>query len=211
VNYGPTVQAYATTYESEIAFAQSHPAVVATVSKYKTQVLNAQTFAPELAVIQAHQALFTKLITYPSPSAIPSKLVDQAIAAAGGGAKGLGVLTTIDGNRAAIEGVISVAPVLEKLKPYSAQLTALSKVPPQVFPYLQAHGAAVQKAAADAPGQWKDWYWLCFGGAVFFLLTIPLLRGRWSPVAARRDEEEHEAITRAELAELEAAPSRTSP
>ena len=46
---------------------------------------------------------------------------------------------------------------------------------------------------------------------MFFLLTIPLLRGRWSPVAARRDEEEHEAITRAELAELEAAPSRTSP
>ena len=211
VNYGPTVQAYATTYKSEIAFAQSHPAVVATVSKYKTQVLNAQTFAPELAVIQAHQALFTKLIAYPSPSAIPPNLVDQAIAAAGGGAKGLGVLTTIDGNRAAIEGVISVAPVLEKLKPYSAQLTALSKVPPQVFPYLQAHGAAVQKAAADSPGQWKDWYWLCFGGAVFFLLTIPLLRGRWSPVAARRDEEAHEAITRAELAELEAAPSHTSP
>src|SRR5580692_1057337 len=211
VNYGPTVQAYATTYKSEIAFAQSHPAVVATVSKYKTQVLNAQTFAAELAVIQAHQALFTKLIAYPSPSAIPPKLVDQAIAAAGGGAKGLAILTTIDGNRAAIEGVISVAPVLEKLKPYSAQLTALSKVPPQVFPYLQAHGAAVQKAAADAPGQWKDWYWLCFGGAVFFLLTIPLLRGRWSPVAARRDEEEHEAITRAELAELEAAPSHTSP
>jgi len=211
VDYGPTVQAYATTYKSEIAFAQSHPAVVATVSKYKTQVLNAQTFAPELAVIQAHQALFAKLIAYPSPAAIPPKLIDQAIAAAGGGAKGLAILTTIDGNRAAIEGVISVAPVLEKLKPYSAQLTALSKVPPQVFPYLQAHGAAVQKAAADAPGQWKDWYWLCFGGAVFFLLTIPLLRGRWSPVAARRDEEEHEAITRAELAELEAAPSHTSP
>ena len=211
VNYGPTVQAYATTYKSEIAFAQSHPAVVATVAKYKTQVLNSQTFAPELAVIQAHRALFAKLIAYPSPAAIPPKLVDQAIAAAGGGAKGLGVLTTIDANRAAIEGVISVAPVLEKLKPYSAQLTALSKVPPQVFPYLEAHGAAVQKAAADAPGQWKDWYWLCFAGAVFFLLTIPLLRGRWSPVAARRDEEEHEAITQAELAELEAAPSPSRP
>jgi MFS family permease len=211
VNYGSTVQAYATTYKSEIAFARSHPAVVATVAKYKTQVINAQTFAPELAVIQAHPALFAKLIAYPSPAAIPPALINQAIAAAGGGAKGLGVLTTIDSNRAAIEGVISVAPVLETLKPYSAQLTALSKVPPQVFPYLEAHGAAVQKAAADAPGQWKDWYWVCFAGAVFFLLCIPLLRGRWSPAAARRDEEEHEAATQAELAKLEAAPSPSAP
>jgi hypothetical protein len=46
---------------------------------------------------------------------------------------------------------------------------------------------------------------------VFFLLTIPLLRGRWSPVAARLDEEQHEAITQAELAELEAAPSPSRP
>jgi len=211
VNYGTTAASYAAAYKSEIAFAQSHPDIVATVTKYKTQVLNAQTFAPELAVIQAHQALFTKLISYPNPSAIPPKLLAQAITAAGGGAKGLGVLTTIDSNEKAIEGVISAAPVLEKLKPYSAQLTALSKVPPQVFPYLEAHGTTVRSAAAEAPGQWKHWYWLCFAGALFFLLTIPLLRGRWSPVAARRDEEQHEAITRAELAELDAAPSHTVP
>ena len=107
-------------------------------------------------MIQAHQALFTKLVAYPSPSAIPPKLVDQAIAAAGGGAKGLAILTTINANRAAIEGVIAVAPVLETLKPYAAQLTALSKVPPQVFSYLQAHGAAVQKAAATAAGPVED-------------------------------------------------------
>ena len=37
---------------------------------------------------------------------------------------------------------------------------------------------------------------------IFFLLCIPLLRGRWRPSEARRDEEEHEAATRAELAEL---------
>jgi hypothetical protein len=67
---------------------------LATVAKYKTQVINAQTFAPELAVIQAHPALFAKLIAYPSPAAIPPALINQAIAAAGGGAKGLGVLTT---------------------------------------------------------------------------------------------------------------------
>ena len=95
-----------------------------------------------------------------------------------------------------------MAPKLATVAPYAAQLTALSKVPPQVFPYLKAHAAAVQKAAAQAPGQWKTWYWVCFGGIIFFLLTIPLLRGRWKTSDARRDEEEHEAMVTAELAKL---------
>jgi hypothetical protein len=97
-----------------------------------------------------------------------------------------------------------VAPQLTSLKPYAAQLTAASKVPAYVGPFMEAHGLAVEKAAAQAPGQWKDWYWACFGGIIFFLCCIPLLRGRWNPAAARRDEEEHEAATEAELAKLNA-------
>jgi len=65
-------------------------------------------------------------------------------------------------------------------------------------------GAAVAKAAAAAPGQWKKWYWICFGGIIFFLLGIPLLRGRWTTADARRDEQEHEAMMEAELAALNA-------
>ena len=60
----------------------------------------------------------------------------------------------------------------------------------------------MQKAAAQTGGQWKTWYWICFGGIIFFLLTIPLLRGRWKPSDARRDEEEHEAMVQAEMAKL---------
>lgn len=123
-------------------------------------------FAPELAVIQAHPALFAKLATYTNPAAIPPKLVAQAVAAAGGGAKGTTILTTISANSAAISAVIAVAPQLAMVAPYAAQLTALSKVPPSVFAYLKAHAAAVQKAAAQAPGQWKSWYWVCFGGII---------------------------------------------
>jgi MFS family permease len=197
-----TVSAYATQYKSEIAFAQSHPQIVATATTYKTQLANAQKFAPELAVIQANPALFAKLATYPNPAAIPPKLAAQAVAAAGGGAKGTGILTTIAANGAAIRGVIAVAPKLAAVAPYAAQLTALSKVPPPVFTYLKAHGAAVQKAAAESPGQWKSWYWVCVGGIIFFLASIPLLRGRWKPSSARRDEEEHEAMVEAELAKL---------
>ena len=96
---------------------------------------------------------------------------------------------------------------MRPLAPYSAQLAALAKVPPQVFPYMAAHGAAVQKAATQQASQWRTWYWVCFGGIVFFLLSIPLLRGRWRPSKARADEEEHEAMVAAELAKLSVAGS----
>jgi hypothetical protein len=246
VNYGTTVAAYATTYKSELAFATTHASVVATAQKIppsviataqkippsviatattdKTQLANAVKFAPELRVIQANPALFAQLAKYTNPATIPPALAAKAVAAAGGGAKGLAVLSTIDANSAAITGVIAVGPALAAvapyaadltiiapysaalttIAPYSAQLTALSKVPPSAFAYLKAHGAAVTKAAAGAPGQWRDWWWVCFGGMIFFLLSIPLLRGRWRPRDARRDEQEHEAMVNAELAKLNA-------
>ena len=247
VNYGAQVQAYATQYQSQLAFATAHPDVVATAQKIPPNVLaaaqaippdvltivktdsvqlaNAQKFAPQLAVIQAHPALFTKLATYPSASKIPPALLGQAIAASGGGAKGIAMLTSIANNKAAINGVIAAAPQLQKvtpyasdlktiapysaqlntIAPYSAQLTALSKVPPGVFTYLKAHAAAVQSAAAKTAGQWRTWYWICFGGIIFFLLSIPLLRGRWRTRDAKRDEEEHEAKVQEELAKLQAS------
>jgi MFS transporter, ACS family, D-galactonate transporter len=223
INYGGTVQAYATTYKSELAFASTHANIVATAQKIPSSVLatakadavqlaNAAKFAPELAVIQANPALFAQLAKYTNPATIPSSLAAKAVAAAGGGAKGLGVLSTIDANSAAISGVIAAGPALatvapyasdlKTIAPYSAQLTALSKVPPSAFAYLKAHGAAVTKAAAGAPGQWRDWWWVCFGGMIFFLLTIPLMKGRWRPSDARRDEAQHEAMVQAELAKL---------
>ena len=233
VNYGSTVAAYATTYKSELAFATTHanvvataqkipPSVIATATTDKTQLANAVKFAPELRVIQANPALFAQLAKYTNPATIPPALAAKAVAAAGGGAKGLAVLSTIDANSAAISGVIAVGPALAAvapyaadltiiapysaalttIAPYSAQLTALSKVPPSAFAYLKAHGAAVTKAAAGAPGQWRDWWWVCFGGMIFFLLSIPLLRGRWRPRDARRDEQEHETMVQAELAKL---------
>jgi hypothetical protein len=144
------------------------------------------------------------------------------------------VLSTIAANKAAINGVIAVGPQLQTVAPYagdlntiapysaqlktiapysteltamapfSAQLTALSKVPPAAIAYLGAHAADVQSAAAKTAGQWKTWYWICFGGIVFFLLSIPLLRGRWRPKDAKRDEEAHEAQVQEELAKLNA-------
>jgi len=263
VTYGTQVQTYAAQYGTTLAFATSHPAIVAdaqkvppavlataakipptvtatagkippaviaTATKYSVQLANAQKFAPELAVIEANPALFAKLEAAPTNKTLQG----QVIAAAGGGAKGLAVLTTIGANSAAIDGVIAVGPQLTTVAPYAAdlttiapystqlstiapysseltaiapygaQLTALSKVPPAAIAYLTAHGAAVQTAAATTAGQWKTWYWICFGGIIVFLLSIPLLRGRWRTRDAKRDEEEHEAMVAAEMAKLNA-------
>jgi len=247
VNYGAQVQAYATQYSSELAFASAHPDVVATAQKIppnviatagkippnvltivktnSVQLANAQKFAPQLAVIQAHPALFTKLATYSNPAKIPPALLGQAIAAAGGGAKGVAMLTSISQNKAAINGVIAAAPQLQQVAPYATdlktiapystqlntiapygtQLKALAAVPPGVFTFLKAHAADVQNAAAKTAGQWKTWYWICFGGIIFFLLSIPLLRGRWRTRDAKRDEAEHEAKVQEELAKIQQA------
>jgi hypothetical protein len=86
------------------------------------------------------------------------------------------------------------------------RLTALGAAGQKAdFQFLQEHGPAVQAAAEKTVSQWKTWYWICVGGIVFFLLSIPLLRGRWRPKDARRDEEEHNAMVDAELAKLQAS------
>lgn len=245
VSYGSTVGALTAKYAPELAFAQSHPAAVAAAKKVPpsvvataqsipstvlataqanaTQLANAQKFAPELAVIQAHPALFAKLATYTNPATIPPSLTAQAISAAGGGAKGLQILTTISANQAAIAGVIAAAPALKTvapyaaqlttiapysaeltiMAPYSAQLTALAKVPASDLAYLQTHGPQVLTAAAAAPGQWKNWWWVCVGGEVVFIPLILLMAGRWSPRRAREDAEAHERLVQEEMAKLQ--------
>jgi MFS family permease len=202
VSYGGTVSTYAAKYSSELAFAQTHPQIVATAQQLGPEIANAKRLAPELAVIQANPTLFARLAAYPNPAAIPPKLAAQAVTAAGGGATGTAILGKIAANGPAIQGVIAAAPKLATLAPYSAQLTALAKVPPAVFAFMKAHAAAVQSAAAKTAGQWRTWYWVCFGGLIFFLLSIPLLRGRWRPSDARRDEQEHERMVEAEMAKL---------
>ncbi len=221
----PAIVADAQQYSIQLTFAATHAPIVAEAQKYATQLANAQKFAPELAVIQKNAALFTQASHY-AANKIPPALAAKLIAAAGGGSKGLAILGTIGANKAAIDGVIAVGPALQQIAPYAAQLTALSrvphsvivavsapgvgaelaalgKVPPAVTAYMAAHAAKVSSAATTTVGQWKTWYWICFGGIIIFLLSIPLLRGRWRPRDAKRDEDEHEALVQAELAKLQ--------
>jgi MFS family permease len=203
VSYGSTVATDAAKYKSDIAFAQTHPAIVATAQKDANLIVQAKRLAPELAVLQGHPVLFAQLAAIQAAhKPIPVKLIGQALAAAGGGSKGTAMLAQINLNSDTITKIISAQSALQSLAPFSAQLTALSKVPPGVFPFLTAHAAAVQKAAVTQFNQWKHWYWVCFGGIIFFLLSIPLLRGRWRTSDARKDEQKHEAMVEAELSAM---------
>ncbi len=222
VNYGGNVAAYAAKYPS-LVWAGTHGSVIADYQKYATEfnwaaanptvVATATKFAPELAAIAKNPTAFAQAAAYTNPAKIPASLLAELLAAAGGNAS---ILTTISANEAAIAGLQPYSSQLAALAAVpasataavtanSAELTALGKVPASVTAYMTAHGSSVASAAAKSPGQWRTWYWICFGGLIFFLLSIPLLRGRWSPRAAKRDEEEHEAMVQAELAKLQGA------
>ncbi|MGI8752322.1 MAG: MFS transporter [Acidimicrobiales bacterium] len=92
----------------------------------------------------------------------------------------------------------------------ATSLKALGAVPPLVTSYLKTHAPAVEKAAKDAPGQWQNWYWICFAGAVLFIPATLLMKGHWNPKAAAADAAEHERIIAEELAALHAEGSHAT-
>jgi MFS family permease len=94
-----------------------------------------------------------------------------------------------------------------KISPTDAttRLVALSKVPQADLVFLGEHGKAVQDAAANAPGQWKAWWWVCVGGMVLFIPFVFVMTGRWSPRKAREDAEAHERKVQEEMAALQEA------
>ncbi|MEU1167355.1 hypothetical protein ABZ372_46640 [Streptomyces sp. NPDC005921] len=86
----------------------------------------------------------------------------------------------------------------------AADLAVVQKAAPQLK-VLQEHGAEVQKATKDGPGEWRTWWWICVGGQVLFLPFVFVMAGRWSPGKARMDAEAHQVAVNRELAALTAA------
>jgi hypothetical protein len=86
----------------------------------------------------------------------------------------------------------------------TTRLTALAAVPKADLAYLNAHGTDVASAAAAAPGEWRNWWWVCVGGEVVFLPFILVMAGRWRPRKAREDAEEHAQLVQRELEALRA-------
>ena len=173
VTYGSTVAAANAKYASEVAFLQT-PAGQQAVA-----------LAPELNAIATHPLPFAALAANPNSAAL------QAAAAR---AVGPAMFASIASHQAAI------TTLLTQHTADLAKLAAAQRDPN--FQVLIKHGASVVHAAKTTGSQWKTWYWICFGGVIFFLLTVPLMKGRWSPRAARADEEAHEAMVQSELAKL---------
>ena len=69
-------------------------------------------------------------------------------------------------------------------------------------PLLLAMLGQLKQAVALSPGQWQTWFWICLAGIVVFIATIFALDGRWSPSAARADEEAHDRAVSLEVARL---------
>jgi MFS family permease len=162
------------------------PAVINTVTPLVNYGAGVQTAAAqyptELAAVAAHPTVFAQLAANPSAANI-------AAATAAVGPQTLAKIVAANNapGNAALYG------------------KGPNGKPLNGFQYALAHGAKVQKAAKDSPGQWKTWYWICFGCIIFFLLTVPLMRGRWSPRKARQDEEDHDRMVEEELARLHVA------
>jgi MFS transporter, ACS family, D-galactonate transporter len=97
-----------------------------------------------------------------------------------------------------------------KVQQGTANLTSVSTVPPADLAYLQANAAKVAKATKDNPGQWQNWWWICFIGQLVFIPLVFLLTGRWSPRKAREDELAHETMVKLETARLQAERSSTA-
>ncbi len=69
-------------------------------------------------------------------------------------------------------------------------------------PALMAQLGIIQAAAKAAPAQWHVWFNYCIAGVAAFIACIFVMRGRWSPAAARADEEAHNELVSRELARL---------
>jgi MFS family permease len=136
------------------------------------------------------------LSTRYAPELATLKAIDPATLAA---------LSANPGNAAAAAHAVGEVAKAESVPPAVAvtKLTALARVPKADLAFLQAHGTQVVNAAKAAPGQWRNWWWVCVGGEAVFIPLVFLMAGRWDPRRARRDAAEHERKVQEELAALQ--------
>jgi MFS family permease len=155
ITTGAQVQAYATQYASQVAFATAHPDVLADAQKVPSNVIATAQSIPAnvitaanaippsvLATAQADQTQLANAVKFaPELTAIQANpalftklqadptnkaLQAQAVAALGGGATGAANLATLAANQAAIAGVIAVGPQLQTVQPYIGDLTTIA-------------------------------------------------------------------------------------
>jgi MFS family permease len=199
IAYAPWMASFTETVEKH------NPALTATGLAVWGWIIRA-VVAISIAILPVVISAMTPLVEYGTPVVTLSTQYSTQLATLSAiDAQTLGTLQTNPTDPAA--GAKAVGEIATKFQispaDATARLIAVSKVPKADLLFLQQHGPDVQKAAADAPGQWKAWWWVCVGGEVAFLPFILIMAGRWSPRKAREDAAEHERAVQAELATLE--------
>lgn len=100
--------------------------------------------------------------------------------------------------------IVTTANTLVNAEPYVDAAKKAKETGQPISGELARHLAEIQHASVATIGQWRLWMWIAVGCAVVLALTVPLLRGPWSPAAARRALAEHDRRRDAEVAELHA-------
>jgi MFS family permease len=140
-----------------------------------------------VAFAQAHSALL-KVLSEPQNAPIVTALAASPTAA------NISAAQKALGSQVFGQLVIYQTQLKTLVVPYANQLTYLSAYQTQLH--------ALQNGVNASPKQWQHWFWVSIGGMVLFIPTIFLIKGRWSPARAKRDQDEHDQRVATELKEL---------
>jgi MFS family permease len=199
ITYAPWMASFTETVEKR------NPALTATGLAVWGWVMRA-VIAISVLVLPSVAGSMTPLVTYGSSVAtLSAKYAPQLATLKAIDPRTLSALQANPANTAAATTAVGEIATAFRLSPTAAttRLTALATVPRSDLAFLDAHGTAVATAVVAAPGQWKNWWWVCVGGEVVFIPFILVMAGRWSPRKAREDAAEHERLVRQELASLD--------
>jgi len=199
IAYAPWMASFTETVE------RHNPALIATGLAVWGWIIRA-VIAISILILPSVISSMTPLVTYGSSVAtLSAKYAPELATLSAIDAKTLGALTVNPANTAAATTAVGEIAKTFSVSPAAAlaRLTALSTVPKTDLAFLNAHGVQVQAAAAAAPGQWKNWWWVCVGGEVLFIPFIWLMTGRWRPRRARQDAAEHEQRLQEEMEGLQ--------
>jgi MFS family permease len=201
IAYAPWMASFTETVEKH------NPALIATGLAVWGWIIRA-VIAISILILPSVVGSMTPLVTYGAQvSTLSVKYAPELTTLKAIDPKTLAALSANPANTAAATTAIGEIAKAFSVSPTVAigRLTALSTVPKTDLVYLNEHATAVITASAAAPGQWKNWWWICVGGEALFIPFILLMTGRWSPRRARQDAEEHEQKVQQELAGLQQA------
>ena len=198
IAYAPWMASFTETVEKR------NPALIATGLAVWGWIIRV-VIAVSVLVLPSVISSMTPLVTYGTQAATIQATYPQQLQTLGAiDPKTLAAVQANPADTAAATTAVGEIAKAFSVSPAEAttRLVALSKLPKADQVFLAEHGTAVAQASTNAPGQWKDWWWVCVGGMVLFLPFVLVMAGRWSPRKAREDADEHARAVEQELAAL---------